>query len=144
MPIADQIPTSDPTRHKSGYSAPNFQAPSPPALGEHSWLAPHERSQYFEANPRQAFQAHSSQFGVGQQKRGIMGGLNDIMDTYLGNLGRNVMSGERAPEGGFGDFLAGTRGYDSPFDFQGWYRENNPGVSERNDARFDPSVRYLF
>ena len=126
MPFADML-SSDPTRHQSGYSNPNYEPPAPPELGAHSWLAPHERSQYFEANPKQAFNAFSPQFGTGQKRRGIMSGLGDIMDTYLGDLGRTIMAGDQAPAGGFGDYLAGTRGYEKPFDFDQYYYNKYPG-----------------
>ena len=139
MPASDFI-GAGPT---SGLSRPNHKPPTPPQLGEHPWMADHERSQYFEQNPRQAFNAFSPQFGKGQQRRGIMSGFGEIMDTYLGDLGRNVQAGNKAPEGGFADYLAGTRGYDEPFDFEGFFKNRYPGASEASDARHNPSIRYL-
>ena len=133
-----------PTRFQTGRSDPNYQAPDALTPGKHPWLQDFERSQYLEDNPRQAFQAFSPQFGTGTKRQGILGGFDTILDQYLGNLGRNVMEGDRAPVGGFGDFLAGTRGYDQPFDFDKFFHDMYPGAIERADAMHQPSIRYLF
>ena len=120
-------------------------APKPPQIGEHSWMQPFERSQYFEDNPRQAFNAFMPQFGTGQKKQSILNSFGTIFDQYLGQLGRNVMGGgEDQPQGGWGDFLMGTADYDKPFDFDQFYRDEFVGQSAANDARYDPSIRYLY
>ena len=141
--VADLIDPFGPTRRQSGLWNPNFRAAQPPEMASHGFLAPHERTDYFEQNPRQAFQAFSGLFGTGDKRRSLEQSLSPIMDIYLGNLGQQILGGS-SPQGGFVDFLAGTRGYDKPFDFDQFYNQENPGATERSDAAFQPSIRYLY
>ena len=143
MPINSIFDSFSPARHDTGLSNPNYAAPQAPQLGAHPWLQPFERTQYFEDNPRQAFHAFSPQFGTGQQRQSLLQSLSPIYDQYLGQLGRGILSGG-APQGGFVDYLSGGSGYDTPFDFDAFYRENSPGARERRDASLQPSVRYLY
>ena len=144
MGIGDSIDSYSPTRHISGLRNPNYKAPQQPDMNQNGFLQPHERTGYFEQNPRQALQAFEPQFGTGRKRRTLMDSLNPIMDEYLGGLGRQIMSGGNPPVGGFSDFLGGTRGYDKPFDFNSFYYQNNPGATARGDAQFDPSIRYQY
>lgn len=143
MPYDDLIDSFAPTRSLTGLSNPNYQKPQAPQQAEHGFLQPHERTQYFEDNPQQALGAFSGLFGTGNQKRRIQDSLGPIMDSYLGNLGQSILGGE-SPQGGFVDYLGGTRGYEKPFDFQSFYHQQFPGAGARDDAQSDPSIRYLY
>ena len=144
MAIGSIFDGFSPSRHTTGLFNPNYQAPEAPSMGQHPWLQPFERSQYFEDNPRQAYQAFSPQFGKGQKRQSLLESFAPVFDQYLGQLGRNILSGDETPSGGFSDYLSGTRGYETPFDFNQFYRQNNPGAGARHDASLQPSIRYLY
>ena len=144
MPLGDAFDSFGPQRHTSGRSNPNYMAPQGPAMGPHSWLQPFERSQYFEENPRQAFNAFSDLFGRGDKRRSLLDSFSPIFDIYLGNVGADIMEGGTDRTGGWSDFLSGTGGFDQPFDFNKFYRDNFVGQSERADARLDQGFRYLY
>ena len=118
-------------------------APSVPSLSlGTAFGAPHERTDYFEANPRQAFNLFQPDFGVGAKRRSLMDSLPQIFSMYEGHLARNIAGGGR-PEFGFFDYLAGTRGQ-QPFDFNQYFYESNPGAIAREEGSVRPTTRFFF
>lgn len=135
MPFADQIDASAPSR--TGLRNPNYRPEKPMEFNPHPFFAPHERAQYFEDNPRQAFQAFQPRFGGGDMERYFQSsGFSPIYNEYLGGVGRDVMAGEM-PDQGFSEYLR-------DYDFRRKYHEQNPGATERREAMLNPRFRRLY
>ena len=118
-------------------------APSVPSFNlGNAFSAPHERTNYFEENPRQAFNLFQPEFGIGTKRRSLMESMPDIFSLYEGHLARNIAAGDR-PEYGFFDFLGGTRDQE-PFDFDQYFAESNPGAIARQEGSVRPTTRFFF
>ena len=92
---------------------------------------------FLEGEPAATFQGFSQNFGRSPTQRNFFqNSFKDIHNKFLGNLSRQILSGQ-APAGRFSDFL-------KDFDFGGYAAAQSPRARGLYSSQYAPSTRFLF